>query len=230
MSTITKLSNLITELENGGHPSRLHAARTAYNFKHSWLELAQALVEVKNTKEVTQWGYDSFLDYCNDELGIKRVLVDKLVTSFEMLQQYTPDRLESAEEPASIPSYQSLDYFSKAMGEPRLDGYPSDDAPEQELSPEVSGQLYAAVFEEGCTATQLKSRFDPVIRPKSTVVEQLEAAKKARATGKRYLQQLEDIEGVKLDVLRNTRDAIAELQVEMEALVEALIEISNAVE
>lgn len=222
MSTIAKLTHLIDSLEDGGDPTRLFAARAAYSFKHSWLELAQALVEVQNSGRYVEWGYEDFLGYCQTELGIKRTLVDKLTVSFRALKTHAPERLEAPDEEAPIPSYQSLDYFARALGEPRFDGNPSRDAPERELSPELSTQLRVAVFDEGCSPKELRERFDPVIRPKPPGREQYEAARKALSTTRKLLEQLEGLEGIREDVLREAEVAVANLQAEMEMHVEAL--------
>ncbi|MDJ0762139.1 MAG: hypothetical protein QNJ97_04045 [Myxococcota bacterium] len=225
MSSIQKLNRLVESLSIDGHPTRLFAAKAAYNFKHSWLEMAQALVEVRNCGEWENWGFDSFLSYCEKELGLKRAVVDKLTTSYYTLQNHAPERLQQMSENAPIPNYQSLDYYSRALGEPRLDGNPSHDAPQQDLSPELRGQLRAAVFDEGCTHKQLRERFDPVIRPKPLAAEQLEATKKAAGTARRLLDQLSIVEGISTQALRGTCDAVAALQDELDARIRSLMEI-----
>jgi len=65
-----------------------------------------------------------------------------------------PERLAAPSEEAPIPSYQVLDYYSRATGEFRLDGNLARDAPEQELSPELSGQLYDGHHRHGAAAQE----------------------------------------------------------------------------
>lgn len=222
MGSIQKLSNLITALEADGDQIRLYAAKAAYNFKHSWLDMAQALVEARDANRFVEWGHDTFLEYCDRELGLKRGIVDKLTVSFQVLQQAAPEKLDSPSEEETIPSYQSLDYYARATGELRLDGLPPNDAPEETLSPELSSQLYDAVFEQGCTPKQLRERFDPVIRPKTPTKEQHEHTKKTLATAKKLLEQMEELEGVSLEVLHAARDSVENLQREMDSLMESL--------
>lgn len=223
MSTkaIQKLTQLIHSLQNAGDPLRLFAAQSAYNFKHSWIEMADSLVKVRSSGSFMQWGYDDFLGYCEGELGLKKALVDKLTVSFTALEQHAPERL-SGDTDAPIPSYQSLDYFSRAMGEPRFDGSDPKDAPMEPLSPELSGQLFTAVFEEGCTHKQLKDRFDPIIRPKSSAEEQRDAVKKVLGTTKKLQEQLEELENLDADLLRETLTVLARLQSVMEDQKETL--------
>lgn len=215
MSNIAKLCMLIQSLETSGDPTRLSAARAAYNFKHSWIEMAQTLVEVRSSNRFVSWGYDNFLDYCERELGLKRAVVDKLTTSFCVLQKVAPGRLERVREDEPIPSYQSLDYYARATAEHRLDGNPPRDAPSEELSPELSGQLYDAVFRQNCTAKQLRDRFDPMIRPKNPIQEQHEITKKALNTTLKLLEQLEQMEGINTDTLREAEVALANLEMEI---------------
>jgi len=225
MSNIQKLSALIQSLEESGDSTRLFAARAAYNFKHSWLEMAQALVEVRNSGRSSEWGYESFFDYCYYELGLKRAIVDKLTVSFMTLQQHAPERLDSPSDNAPIPSYQALDYYARAVGEPRLDGNIPRDAPDEPLSAEMTTHLHHAVFEEGASAKELKERFEPFIRPKPPARLQHEAAKKALGTSHRLLDQLNEVEGLDSEVVRTAEQAVTNLQNEMEVLVETLREI-----
>lgn len=222
MGDMETLTVLVQSLERGGDQVRLFAARAAYNFKHSWLEMAQALVEVHRHNRFVQWGYDNFFDYCDRELGLRRVVADKLTASFLLLQRVCPERLSEAREDEPIPSYQALDYYARATGEPRLDGNPARDAPEQELSPELSSSLHDAVFRQGCSQKQLKERFDPLIRPKPEAKEQLEATRKAINSARKLLERLEEVEGISAETLRGVQASVGELEVEMEARVEVL--------
>ena len=222
MGSMEKLTVLMDSLEQGGDPDRLYAAQAAYNFKHSWLEMAQALVEVRNRNQFVKWGFDDFLDYCQRELGLKRVVVDKLTASYYVLKRVVPERLETAREDAPIPSYQALDYYSRATGEVRMDGNPARDAPQQELSPELSGQLYDAVFNQRCSQKQLRDRFDPLIRPKSAAREQQEVNRKALNSARKLLQLVEEVEGLSNKTLQAVQVAVSGLEVEIEAHLERL--------
>ena len=212
---IQKLTHLITSLQQGGDELRLYAATSAYKFKHSWIEMADALSQIQAGEAHKHWGYDSFLAYCEGELGLKRALVDKLTVSFNTMQQYAPERL-SGEEDAPIPSYQALDYYARAMNAPRFDGSDPKDAPSEPLSPELSGQLHAAVFDECCTQAQLRQRFEPLLRPKSPAQEQHEAVKRLLNTAKKLGEQLEEVGPLDGDLLRDAADILARLQTALE--------------
>lgn len=220
---IQKLTQLISHLERGDDPLRLFAAKSAFHFKHSWIEMADALVQVRNSRAYVPWGYESLLAYCEGELGLKKALVDKLTVSYAAMEQYAPERL-TGEADAPIPGYQSLDYFARAMGAPRFDGSDPRDAPPEPLSPELSGQLRAAVFDECCTPKQLRDRFEPLIRPRSAAEEERDAVRRALTTTVRLRDQLEELGGIGPDLFRDATDALARLQEAMEERREKLEE------
>ncbi len=220
---IQKLTHLISSLKRGGDDLRLYAAESVFKFKHSWLETADALVQVRDNGAYRRWGFDNFFAYCEAELGIKRALVDKLTVSYSTLREYVPDRL-TGEEDAPIPSYEALDYYARATGAPRSDGSDPKDAPTESLSPELTGQLYTAVFEECCTHKQLRERFEPLIHPKSTTEEQHETVKKVLATAKRLHEQLEELGALDADLLRNAAAILTKLQTALERRKELLEE------
>ena len=191
-----RLAQLVQDLEKGGDADRLRTARSALNFKRAWVKLAESLVQVQRDGSYKSWGYADFIEYCTGELGLKRSVVDKLTVSFATLQQHAPERLEPESEQEEPPSYQALDYFSRALGEPRSDGKPARDAPEQMPSEEVVQELHQAVFEQGLGVQQLRQRFDPLIRPKGPAEQQLMATRRVAATAKRLVEQLQEVEGL----------------------------------
>ncbi len=219
---VQRLKQLVEDLEQGGGaPERLHAARCALAFKRSWVELAGALSAVREGGAYQSWGYDDLLSYCASELGLRRATVDKLLVSYATLNKHAPRRLESDEEGA-IPSYQALDYFARATGEPRADGSMPKNAPKQPIEGEVYDQLRAAVFEQGQTAAQLRYNFDPLVRPRSPEERQLLALRRASATAQRLLEQLGEVDGLAEEQVNHLQAVIDDLRGQIEQLVSAL--------
>ncbi len=95
-------------------PARVTIIACARRFKSSWIELAEALVEVRRENSWKPWGYSSFDDYTRIELRLKRETVEKLTGSYAFLQRRAPRVLErdGLEEP--IPSYQAVDFLRRA--------------------------------------------------------------------------------------------------------------------
>ena len=115
----TKKIDALAELleRTGGDAERLEVVRRTQRFKRSWIELAEALAKVRSSQSYTRWGYNDFYKYCSAELTLKRVTVDKLVLSFHTIRSHAPEVLEWDGVAKVIPSYEAVDYFSRAVGE-----------------------------------------------------------------------------------------------------------------
>ena len=216
--TVQRLKQLVEELEDsGGAQERILAARAALAFKRSWINLAAALATIRESGAYQSWGYDDLMAYCASELGLRGATVDKLLVSYATLNKHAPQRLEG-EEDGPIPSYQALDYFARATGEPRADGSMPRNAPSEPPSEEVISQLHEAVFEQGQSAQQLRKTFDPVVRPRSPEEQQLIALRRASSTAQRLLEQLGEVDGLDDQQVEHLQRVIDDLRTQIEAL------------
>lgn len=77
----------------GDDRQRVDALTRAAKFKRSWVELAEALVDVRDSVRFERWGFQSFLDYCQKELHLRRATAEKLTASFGYLTQHAPEVL-----------------------------------------------------------------------------------------------------------------------------------------
>lgn len=96
-------------------PDRVEVLRRTRRFKTSWLELAEALAEVKREKHWERWGYDSFETYAKSELKLRGDTVEKLAGSYMFLHKRAPEVLRR--DPlgdAPMPSYQAIDFLRRA--------------------------------------------------------------------------------------------------------------------
>ena len=90
MATHQRLGDLAEALEaEGADELRVHVVRRAREFKRSWVNMAEALVEVRNRESYLDWGYEDFYSYCSLELQLKQATADKLTGSYVAL---TPAR------------------------------------------------------------------------------------------------------------------------------------------
>lgn len=184
-----RLETLADQLEHtGDDPARLTLVRCAQRFKRSWLELATALSELQNRRGFERWGYTDLHEYCQKELSIRSGTVDKLLLSFGTVQRYAPDVLEPGRARHETPSFDTVDYFARAIGREESAGKRLDAAPE------VMEKLRAAVFEEGRSLPELRGEFGPLLRPKTTETD--EVPQRARATATRLLGLLPQIPGL----------------------------------
>ena len=220
-----KIEALLAHLEeSGADPQRLEALRCTQRFKRSWVELAETLVEIRRSKLHAAWGHDDFYKYCNQELFLKRGTVDKLTMSFSALQRLAPQVLKWDGVEKEIPSYQAVDYFSKAMGGGKADnGGKAANEPVQ-APREVIKELRHAVFDEGQSVAELRRRFDPILHPKPEGAEQLEAITKAMSAARKLAEMLPDIDGLTDQRVTDSEKLLGSLRQELEDLASPLRE------
>ena len=95
-------------------PERAELIARARRFKSSWIELAEALVEVKRSGRFRDWGYEDFDTYAKKELRLRQETVDKLTGSYSFLKRRAPPVLERDGLADEIPSYQAVDFLRRA--------------------------------------------------------------------------------------------------------------------
>jgi len=220
-----KIDELAELLEKtGGDPVRLEALRRAQSFKRSWVELAETLTQIRSKRSYESWGYDDFYDYCSKELQIRRPTVDKLTLSYSTIKEHRPQVLTRDGVAKIIPSYQSIDYFSRAVGE----GAATDDGNGRSRrkgpSEEVVRELGRAVFDEGQSVAELRKRFDPLVRPKPKGADDLERMQRAFSLARRLVELLPDIDGLPAKRVREVERVIGALREELDGLMEPLRE------
>ena len=215
-----KIEALLASLEqSGAEPQRLEALRRTQRFKRSWVELAETLVEIRREGSHSTWGYDDFYKYCSQELFLKRGTVDKLTMSFSTLKRLAPQVLKWDGVEREIPSYQAVDYFSKAMGKADRGGRAANDtAPAAPPPREVIKELRHAVFDEGQSVAELRRRFDPILHPKPEGAEQLELITKAMSAARKLAELLPDVEGLTDKRIATVETALGGLRQELDEL------------
>lgn len=222
-----KIDALLSRLEqSGADPQRLDALRCTQRFKRSWVDLAQTLVEIRRANAYEAWGYDDFYKYCTQELFLKRGTVDKLTISYSTLKRLAPSVLKWDGVEREIPSYQAVDYFSKAMGTTDRNTRAANDATPAPAPPprEVIKELRHAVFDEGQSVAELRRRFDPILRPKPAGAEALESINKAMATARKLAELLPDVDGLTDKRVAATEKALGALRQDLEQLAAPLRE------
>jgi hypothetical protein len=123
----TKSINMIEgRMEEAKEGSVRHAILTsAKNYKTSWIELGQALYTVWKDKLYKEWEYMTFEAYTQKEIGIKSQTAMKLLKSYYFLEKEEPTYVQKEEiessQPASIPSYESVDVLRRAKTSKLLD-------------------------------------------------------------------------------------------------------------
>jgi hypothetical protein len=196
--------------EDGADPRRLELLRRARRFKRSWIDMAEALVELRVSRHFESWGYADFYEYCAEELLIKRRTVDKLTGNFTTLERHAPEILRGGDD-QRIPTFDSVDYFARA-----LSANEGGHAP----APEVLDELRTAVFEEGKPLTSLRRKFNSVLYAKSEPEQALENLSRAHSAAERLGAMLADLPGLSPVRAADVAAALEGLRAELGTLIE----------
>src|SRR5688572_17769689 len=92
--TKTEAALAAAERQHADDPERAELLARARRFKASWLELAEALSEVRKAGHWKRWGFGSFEEYTKKELHLRQETVDKLTGSFLFLRRSAPEVLD----------------------------------------------------------------------------------------------------------------------------------------
>ena len=102
---------------------RYQVLDAARRFKSSWIELGRYLYAVQKDKLYRDWGFTSFEAYAQKEIGVRQATAVKLVRSYFFLEKEEPGYLKerlNADEPARIPSCESVNALRLAKGNARI--------------------------------------------------------------------------------------------------------------
>ncbi|HKQ71448.1 MAG TPA: hypothetical protein VJT73_19020 [Polyangiaceae bacterium] len=150
----TKVDSVLAaaEEQHAGDPDRAEVLRRTRRFKSSWIELAEALTDVRKQGDYKRWGYASFEDYTKSELHLRPETVDKLTGSFQFLKKNAPQVLARDGLSSAIPSYQAVDFLRRAEAE--------ENAPEEAVE-----AIRKRVIDEGATLPTVVKQFRDVVFP-----------------------------------------------------------------
>jgi hypothetical protein len=188
------------EREHADDPERADLIARARRFKASWIELAEALSEVRRNGRWKRWGHDTFDDYARRELHLRQETVDKLTGSFLFLQRRAPEVLRRDGVSAPIPSYQSVDFLRRAE--------------EREEAPrETVAELRREVIDDGASLPTISRKYREVVFP----LDESERAERDAAALRAATRRLRDLLG-------DTRAVPRRLATEVAAALDRLLE------
>lgn len=101
---------------------RYRVLNSARRFKSSWVELGEELLKVNRGHLYRDWGYESFEDYCAQEVRIKKPTAQKLTRAYNYLAQEEPQLLTRQAELNPLPDYRTVDLLRQAREEEQLSG------------------------------------------------------------------------------------------------------------
>lgn len=164
-------------------PERVLVLERAKRFKRTWIELAEALVRVREADAYRGWGYGSFDEYVTRELRLKRGTVDKLCASYGFLRANAPRLLRDAPDDIvrPVPSWQAVDYVARAEERGAA-------------STEVLGEMKRAVFDEGAPAPLLARRYREVAFPLDDDERRAKLVAQIVAAGRRLAELVAEVD------------------------------------
>jgi hypothetical protein len=133
-------------------PERAELLARARRFKASWIELAEALSDVKRSGRWRDWGYDSFEAYAKGELKIRQETAEKLTGSYTFLKRRAPTVLARDALSEPIPSYQAVDFLRRAEA--------SEDAPKNTVE-----EIRRRVLDDAAPAATIARAYGNVVFP-----------------------------------------------------------------
>lgn len=192
---------------------RRHILESAKSFKTSWIELGRALYSVWKDKMYKEWGFTKFDAYTAREIGIRKHTALKLLRSYYFMEKEEPGYLSQSymanAEPASVPTYETIDVLRLAKNKKALD---SGDYNKLKEDVFAKGKDYREVRRDLTTLIKQREELDP------------EEAYQKRRTGtvKRFLSTLKalkkEIEISKLmpmPLIKETEKLIDKLETEL---------------
>jgi hypothetical protein len=190
------------EQEHADDPERVELLARARRFKASWVELAEALTEVRRRGAWKRWGHASFDDYARKELHLRQETVDKLTGSFQFLQRKAPEVLGRDGVRAPIPSYQSIDFLRRAEEQ---EGVPQD----------TMAELRSRVIDDGAALPAISRKYREVVFPLGADEKRERQATALRGAARRLHELLDGTDAVSKRIAGEVRQSL-------ERLIEAL--------
>jgi len=193
-------------------PERVELLRRTRRFKASWLELGEALAEVKRDKTWERWGYESFEAYAKAELKLRMDTVEKLTGSYMFLHKRAPEVLRRDPLEHVTPSYQAIDFLRRA----------EEKAEQDESVPEGTiVDIRKKVLEEGVPVATVARLYKDTLFPVSENDKRAKDKSTLKATASKLRELLEGSDVVSKRAAQAVTEALDELLSELAAEVKA---------
>jgi len=195
------------EEQHADDPERVELLRRTRRFKASWLELGEALAEVKRGKTWERWGYESFEAYAKAELKLRMETVEKLTGSYMFLHKRAPEvlRRDPLGEQA-MPSYQAIDFLRRAEEKAEQD---------DTVSEGTLVDIRKKVLDEGVPMATVARLYKDTLFPVSESEKKTKDRKDLKSTASKLKELLAETQAVPRRLASTVGDAIEELLTEL---------------
>jgi hypothetical protein len=196
------------EEQHADDAERVEVLRRTRRFKSSWLELGEALAEVKRNKTWEKWGYETFEAYAKAELKLRMDTVEKLTGSFMFLHKRAPEVLKRDPLENHLPSYQAIDFLRRA-----------EERNEQEnnVSDETMVEVRSKILDEGVPMATVARLYKDSLFPVSAEGKKSKDKKELKAAATKLKELLAETDAVPRRLASTVASAVDELLSELAA-------------
>ena len=196
------------EEQHADDPERVELLRRTRRFKSSWLQLGEALSEVRKGKTWERWGYETFEAYAKAELKLRMDTVDKLTGSFMFLHKSAPEVLRRDPLENHLPSYQAIDFLRRAEERNEKDNNVSD---------ETMVEVRAKILDEGVPMATVARLYKDSLFPVSDADKKKNDKKELKAVATKLRDLLAETNAVPRRLASTLGSSIDELLSELAA-------------
>lgn len=196
------------EEEHADDPERVELLRRTRRFKSSWLQLGEALAEVKRGKTWERWGYESLEAYAKAELKLRLDTVEKLTGSYMFLHKSAPEVLKRDPCASHLPSYQAIDFLRRAEERNEQSVREGGD---HTVSEETMGEVRKKVLDEGVPMATVARLYKDSLFPVSDADRKTKDKKDLKAAATKLKELLAETNAVPRRLASTVGDALDEL-------------------
>ncbi|HVH47209.1 MAG TPA: hypothetical protein VM925_32950 [Labilithrix sp.] len=189
------------EQQHADDPQRASVLRLTRRFKSSWVELGEALAEVKRNKTWERWGYESFDAYAKTELKLRADTVEKLTGSYMFLHKRAPEVLQR-DPLEALPTYQAIDYLRRVEEKAA-----ADDTIPKETVVDVRKQI----LDDGVPVAKVARLYNDTLFPVSENDKRESNKKSLKSTATKLRELLADTNAVPKHLASRVGESLDEL-------------------
>jgi hypothetical protein len=194
------------EEQHADDPERVELLRRTRRFKSSWLQLGEALAEVKRGKTWERWGYETFEAYAKAELKLRMETVEKLTGSYMFLHKRAPEVLRRDPLENHLPSYQAIDFLRRAEERNEEDNT---------VSEETMVEVRNKILDEGVPMATVARLYKDSLFPVSPADKKSKDKKELKSTATKLRDLLAETNAVPRRLASTVSSAIDELLSEL---------------
>lgn len=199
------------EEQHADDPERATMLRLTRRFKASWLELGEALTEVKRNKTWERWGYDSFESYTKKELKLRLDTVEKLTGGYMFLHKRAPEVLRR-DPLEALPTMKAIDFLRRVEEKAAED----NSIPEETLV-----DVRKQILEENVPVAKVAKLYNDTLFPVSEHQKREANRKAIKQTATKLRELLADSPAISKRVASMVGEALDELLAEVSGQAQA---------